>query len=285
LSELTARARARLPDSAFAYIDSKGRRRLPINDESHVRNALARFNQVPFETDAAREKARERLLKAAKKYGIVPIGFFDRQLRKERQKGEIEARSADVASLPRGVITFLLTDIEGSTGLLESLGDGYVTVLRDVRTTIRSAVRDRGGHEVDARADEYFGVFKSSRDALDAAIDIQRRMAGATWPDGAQVRVRIGLHTGRPTVTETGYLGISVHTAARIAWAGHGGQILMSSAAHEAVSESADGVRFRKLGAFPLPGLSDPQDLFQVEADGLLREFPPPRGAREPALA
>ena len=250
-----------------------------------MRNALARFNQTSFESDAAREKARQRLLKAAKKYNIVPIGFFDRQLRKERQKGEIEARSADVASLPRGVITFLLTDIEGSTGLLRSLGDGYATVLRDVRTAIRSNVRNRGGHEVDARADEFFGVFKGADTAVEAALAIQQQLAGATWPDGAQVRVRIGLHTGRPSVTETGYLGIAVHTAARVAWAGHGGQILLSSAAREAVGEDLGGIRFRSLGAHPLPGLPDPEELFQVEADGLLRDFPPPRGAREPALA
>jgi len=134
---LSATARARLPDSAFAYVDSQGRRRLPINDVSHVRNALARFDQVDFEDDAARERARERLLRAAKKHGIVPLGFFDGQLRK--------ARGANVRSLPRGTVTFLLTDIEGSTRLLERLGDGYAGLLR-VRCTrstplSRSSVR------------------------------------------------------------------------------------------------------------------------------------------------
>src|SRR5438094_851697 len=134
---LSATARARLPDSAFAYVDSQGRRRLPINDVSHVRNALARFDQVDFEDDAARERARERLLRAAKKHGIVPLGFFDGQLRK--------ARGANVRSLPRGTLTFLLTDIEGSTRLLERLGDGYAGLLRDVRTIIRTSVRSASG--------------------------------------------------------------------------------------------------------------------------------------------
>src|SRR5438128_6599585 len=84
MPQLDGKARAELPDSAFAYIDSRGRRRLPINDEAHVRNALARFNQVAFEDDAARERARKRLLNAAKKYGIVPVGFITGQLRSER---------------------------------------------------------------------------------------------------------------------------------------------------------------------------------------------------------
>src|SRR3989454_8722002 len=110
LAELDASTRARLRDSSFAYVDSQGRRRLPINDASHVRNALARFDQTTFENDAARERARQRLLRAAKRYGIVPIGFFDGQLRKERLEAQIKARAVDVASLPRGTVTFLLTD-------------------------------------------------------------------------------------------------------------------------------------------------------------------------------
>jgi class 3 adenylate cyclase len=278
LSELDSRARARLPDTAFAYIDSKGRRRLPIHDGSHVRNALARFNQTAFEDDAARERARQRLLRAAKKHGIVPLGFFDGQLRKARQQGAIDARATDVASLPTGVVTFLLTDIEGSTGLLQQLGDGYAAVLRDVRSTIRSVVKRAGGYEVDARADEFFGVFKDARAALETAVAIQRRLAEHIWPDGSTVRVRIGLHTGRPTVTDTGYVGIAVHTAARICWTGHGGQIVLSSGTHSTLrSAPLDGVAFRELGAHPLQGLPNPEELYQVEASGLLSEFPAPR--------
>jgi hypothetical protein len=106
---LRAKDRAALPDSAFAYIDSSGKRRLPINDAAHVRNALARFGQVAFEDEAAGDRARIRLLRAAKKHGIMPIGFISSQLEPQRK-------------LPTGLVTFLLTDIEGSTDLLARLG-------------------------------------------------------------------------------------------------------------------------------------------------------------------
>src|SRR5438093_7359100 len=108
MPRLSAKERARLPDSAFAYIDSRGRRRLPIHDASHVRNALARFSQVAFEDEDARDQARTRLLRAAKRHGIMPIGFISAQLRPQRR-------------LPSGHLTFLLTDIEGSTELLARL--------------------------------------------------------------------------------------------------------------------------------------------------------------------
>lgn len=119
-----------------------------------MRNALARFDQVAFEDDAAREGARQRLLRAAKKYGIVPLGFFDVQLKKERFEGEVRARSTDVGTLPRGRVTFLFTDIEGSTKLTQGLGDRYPALLRAVRAIIRKAVRDAGGSEVDSRAED-----------------------------------------------------------------------------------------------------------------------------------
>jgi class 3 adenylate cyclase len=271
---LDATSRARLPDSSFAYIDSQGRRRLPINDASHVRNALARFDQTGFEDDAARERARQRLLRAAKRFGIVPLGFFDGQLRKERLEGQIKARSVDLASLPRGTVTFLLTDIEGSTKLLERLGDGYVDLLRDVRALIRTAVRRAAGHEVDARADEFFAVFSESLRALDAALAIQRELAQRSWPTAITVRVRIGMHTGRPTLSEAGYVGIAVNTAARICSASQGGHILISAAAHEALaSATLDGVTFRSIGRHALPGLEERQALFLVRASGLPSRF------------
>jgi class 3 adenylate cyclase len=267
---LSATARARLPDSSFAYIDSQGRRRLPINDVSHVRNALARFDQVDFEDGAARERARERLLRAAKKHGIVPLGFFDGQLRK--------ASGANVRSLPRGTVTFLLTDMEGSTRLLERLGDDYTGLLRDVRATIRTSVRASSGYEVDARADEFFAVFRRSTHALEAALAIQRALHEKTWPQRADVRVRIGMHTGRPTLTDTGYVGIAVNIAARVCWASHGGQILLSSAARQSFTERlAEGVTFRSLGRFSLHGVAEPEALFQVDASDLRSKFPRPR--------
>jgi class 3 adenylate cyclase len=275
LPELSLSARARLPDSAFAYIDSQGNRRLPIHDASHVRNALARFDQVKFETDAARERARQRLLRAAKKYGIVPLGFFDGQLRKERTQTEMRVRAKDVAGLPRGTVTFLLTDIEGSTGLTQRLGDDYAVVLRDVRALIRKSVRDAGGHEVDARADEFFAVFSEPARALDAAVTLQRALRTREWPNGEEVCVRVGLHTGRTTLSDTGYVGVAVHIAARVCSAGHGGQILVSSASHAALKGSASGgITFRTLGRYTLAGLSEPEALFQVRGADLRARFP-----------
>ena len=123
---LDAKQRASLPDSAFAYIDSSGKRRLPINDASHVRNALARFGQVHFEDEAARDAARTRLLRAAKKYGVVPIGFVSAELQPQRK-------------LPKGQVTSLLTDIDGSTELLQHLDDRYPALLTAVRKAMRAA--------------------------------------------------------------------------------------------------------------------------------------------------
>jgi class 3 adenylate cyclase len=270
LPTLSASARARLPDSAFAYIDAQGVRRLPINDAVHVRNALARFEQVSFEDDAARERARERVLRAAKRHGIVPLGFFDGQLRRERERRP----TADMRRWPRGMVTFLLTDIERSTRLLQRLGDGYGAVLRDVRSLIRASVRHAGGHEVDARADEFFAAFGDAASALRAAVEIQRGLASHEWPRGEKVCVRVGIHTGRPTLSDAGYVGIAVHTAARICSAGHGGQILASSVSIAELKTRTDGLAFRSLGEYALPSLKDPLALFQIEASGLRRTFP-----------
>ena len=131
MPSLSAKERAQLPDSAFAYIDSGGQRRLPIHDPAHVRNALARFSQVAFEDEEARDRARSRLLRAAKKHGIMPIGFISAQLQPQRK-------------LPKGHVTFLLTDIEGSTELLARLDDGYGALLTDVRRLVRAAIRSTG---------------------------------------------------------------------------------------------------------------------------------------------
>ncbi len=273
MARLKTSERERLPDSAFAYIDARGRRRLPINDEAHVRNALARFERVAFEDDAARERARTRLLKAAKRYGIVPVGFITGQIRSERA-----ARPADFKTLPTGSVTFLMTDIEGSTELLRRLGGRYSSVLSETRRLLRRAVRAAGGHEVDARGDDYFASFEQAPAALSAALAIQRMFGEHTWPDGIDVRVRTGIHGGRPTLADTGYVGLSVHTVARICAAAHGGQILVSDRTKRAMKGSMpSGVRLRSLGRHPLPGLPKEEALFQVEAKGLLSDFPPLR--------
>lgn len=259
---LGAKERAQLPDRCFAYIDSRGKRRLPIHDAVHVRNALARFGQVAFEDEEARDRARTRLLRAAKKFGIVPIGFISAELQPQRK-------------LPKGHVTFLLTDLEGSTELLARLDDRYGPVLAEVRRLLRAAVRRAGGREVDARADELFAVFEQAPAALEAALAIQRAMQANAWPDRSDVRLRIGLHRGRPTLTENGYVGLAVHTAARICSAAHGGQIVLSSAVQAAVVESlAEGVTLRSLGSWRFQGLREPEDLFQVDAADLPVDFP-----------
>jgi class 3 adenylate cyclase len=263
---LRARERTSLPDRAFAYVDSRGRRRLPINDAAHVRNALARFNQVLFEDEVARDRARTRLLRAAQRHGIVPVGFIAGQLRVVKGR-----------PLPTGQLTLLLADIEGSTALLRDLGDGYTALLGDVRRLLRSATGRLGGHEVDVHGDEFFAVFRHASDALLAALAIHRGLRDGTWPDGAAVRVRIGLHVGRPTLTEHGYVGLAIHAAARIMTAGHGGQVLLSEAAIRALGDAVPPVcTLRELGVHHLRGLS-PEMLFQAVVPDLPSEFPPLR--------
>ncbi len=261
MAELGARERAKLPDSAFAYIDASGRRRLPIHDEAHVRNALARFNRLLFDDETVRDRARSRLLKAAKRYGIMPVGFIDGQLRPR---------------LPSGNLTLLFADIEDSTGHLTRLRDRYGPMLNVVRRLLRSAVRSAGGHEVDARADEFFAVFVGAPAAIDAAVATQRAMATTAWVDGLQVRVRIGIHSGRPTLTGSGYVGIAVNTASRICGSGHGGQILLSLAARSTLREQVD-MELRSLGTHRLRGIPDQQELFQVVVADLNGRFPPLR--------
>ncbi len=387
MSRLKPSKRARLPDRAFAYVDSRGRRRLPVHDKAHVRNALARFNQVAFENDAARERARNRLLNAAKKYRIVPVGFItgllqserraatagrlvielgrnpapgelEKRLRivlrdptlavlhwsdasgayldgtgkpvalpterdqrgvtylerqgrpmtalvhdptiladpdlaetvldavrfvveKDRLHGQIQATSTAAAALPTGFVTLLMTDIEASTALLRRLGDRYGALLNDVRGILRTALLRAGGREIDARADEFFAVFERAAAAIEAAVAIQRELGNRAWGDGLEVQVRVGIHSGRPTLTDAGYIGLAVHTTARLCSAAHGGQIVVSAATRAAVGASAPtGIRFRSLGRHRLPGLPDVEMLFQVQAQGLRVTFPRPRTGR-----
>jgi class 3 adenylate cyclase len=266
VATLKSTKRSDLRDNAFAYVDSKGRRRLPIHDKSHVRNALARFSQVVFEDDGARDRARNRLLRAAKKYGIVPIGFMEGQL-----------RASGPRSLPSGVVTFLLTDIQDSTGHVHRLRDGYGALLADARRVIRTAVQRAGGREVDARGDEVFAVFKRAPSALAAAIAIQRAFRDHAWPAGEAVVVRVGLHTGRPTLTDSGYVGVAVHATARVSSAAYGGQVLVSGAVVRAIGdELAADVSVVDLGTHRLRGLPEPETLFQVVVADLPSSFPPP---------
>jgi len=277
MARLSAAERAALPDRAFAYVDARGRRRLPIFDAAHVRNALARFNQVDFEDDRARDEARRRLLRAAQKFRIVPVGFISSQLRTERELGA----SGREPAVPTGFVTLLMTDIEGSTELLHRLGDAYGELLSDVRRVQRSAAEHEGGCVVEARADEFFAAFESPRSALEAAIGAQRRLGGRSWPHDLCVRVRMGMHAGYPTVRDANYIGMAVQTTARIADAAHGGQIVISGDTRTALTDMVPvDVGFTALGRHRLRGIPDEQQLFQVTAPELARRFPPLRLSR-----
>jgi len=275
VAKLSDRDRNNLPDSAFAYVDAKGVRRLPIYDEPHVRNALARFEQVKFEDEAARDKARRRLLQAAKKYGIVPVGFITTQLETERVR-----KSA--SDLPSGFVTLMFTDIENSTTLLHRLGDDYARLLQKLRRIIRRVVGDAGGHVVEMRADESFTVFTGAEAGVAAAVSLQRALEAATWPGGSRVRVRAGLHSGEVTLGDTGYVGLAVHAAARVSAAAQGGQILVSGEARRAAGKPA-GIDFRSLGKQRFAGFVESVEVFQVEADGLRRDVPAIRRRTKPA--
>jgi predicted ATPase/class 3 adenylate cyclase len=179
-------------------------------------------------------------------------------------------RARSNVSLPQGTVTFLFTDVEGSTRLLQELGDDYAEVLADHRRTLRDEFARHGGVEVDTVGDAVFVAFATASDALAAATAARDALAAGP------IRVRMGLHTGEPTLTEEGYVGIDVHRAARIAAAGHGGQILLSQATRDLVG--AD--RLRDLGLHRLKDLAAPERLYQLGDD----EFPPPKSVDQTNL-
>ena len=179
-----------------------------------------------------------------------------------------------MAELPSGTVTLMFTDIEGSTRLVQQLGDGYGAVLKEQRRLLRAAVAARGGHEIDCRADELFAAFQRARDGLDAAAEAQRTIGKHAWPDGVAMSVRIGLHTGEPAVDGDVYLGLDVNRAARICAAAHGGQILVSQTTRDLVVGAAE---MRDLGTYSMIGLADPERLFQLVAPGVRSDFPAPR--------
>jgi predicted ATPase/class 3 adenylate cyclase len=179
------------------------------------------------------------------------------------------------SDLPAGTVTFVFTDIEGSTRLLDRLGPRYPEALEDHQRLLREAFVAGGGVEVSTEGDSFFVAFSSAPQAVAAAARAQRELMAHPWPEDAAVRVRIGIHTGEAVFGADNYVGVDVHRAARIAAAGHGGQVLASSATH-AVVESAppEGVSFRDLGEHRLRDLPRPERLYQVVADGLQDAFP-----------
>jgi class 3 adenylate cyclase/ActR/RegA family two-component response regulator len=181
-----------------------------------------------------------------------------------------------------GTVTFLFTDLEGSTQLAHSLQERWSSVLVEHRRLIREPALSSGGHEIDCRGDELFVAFEDATAAARSAIDAQRALVEQEWPEGAQVRVRMGMHTGEAIFADEDYLGVEVHRAARISLAGHGGQILLSSST---VALLPADLGARELGEYWLRGLPEPERIFQLEAPGLETDFPPLRFADDASLS
>jgi class 3 adenylate cyclase len=180
-----------------------------------------------------------------------------------------------VATLPGGTVTFLFSDIEGSTRLLEQLGDRYEDVDRDHRRILRERLGEAGGREIDSQGDAFFFSFPRAKDAVAGAVAAQRQLAQHAWPQGVDVKVRIGLHTGEPTVGEEGYLGMDVVRAARICSAGHGGQILLSETTRVLVGNNVpDGVSVRDLGQAHLKDVQH-ERIYELALEDGPTEFPP----------
>ena len=180
--------------------------------------------------------------------------------------------------LPDGTVTLVFTDVEGSTQLVRQLGDAYAQLLGDHRRLLRAAVEQAQGHVVDHRVDEFFMVFDDPCRAAEAVTAAQQAFAAYTWPEGVELRVRVGLHTGQPTFRDGAYYGLDVHRAARIAQAGSGGQILLSQQTRDELDRSFE---LEDLGEHELPGLVEPERLFQLTVPGLPSRFPPLSTARK----
>ena len=181
-------------------------------------------------------------------------------------------------ALPTGTVTFLFSDVEGSTQLLQRLGPAYADALAAHHRIVREALAAHGGTEVDTAGDGFFVAFERATDAVAAAAAIQRALSAHAWPAGEAVRVRMGLHTGEPVITAAGYTGLDVHRAARIMGAAHGGQVLLSDSTRRLVAGALpEGVALRDLGAHALKDFDAPEPLAQLVVAGLLADFPPPR--------
>jgi len=187
--------------------------------------------------------------------------------------------------LPTGTVTFLFSDVEGSTELLRRLRDGYAEVMADHERLLRSAFLDSGGHEINTQGDSFFVAFRKPKDAVGAAVKAQRALARHPWPEETEMRVRIGIHTGEATVAGDQYVGLAVHRAARICATAHGGQVLLSQTTQALLEEeeALGELDFRDLGARSLKNFDRPVRVYQLLAPDLPAEFPDLRSAEEGA--
>jgi class 3 adenylate cyclase len=183
-----------------------------------------------------------------------------------------------VAAQPSGTITFLFTDIEGSTDLLEKLGDQYAIALSEHHEILRTAIRKWNGREMDTQGDAFFVTFTRALDGVQCAAEAQRALISHSWPRGEVLSVRMGLHTGEPLISSTGYVGMDVHRAARIGDAGHGGQILLSQTTRELVFQDLpQEMTIQDLGEHRLKDLKYPASIYQLVVEGMAADFAPIR--------
>jgi YVTN family beta-propeller protein len=184
-----------------------------------------------------------------------------------------------MAEFPSGAVTFLFTDIEGSTRLVKQLRERWDEVLREHQRLLREAFQDHRGHEVDTQGDSFFVAFANARDAVLAAVDGQLALVSHSWPDGVELKVRMGIHTGQAVASDGRYTGLAVHRAARIGAAAHGGQVLVSQATQTLIEDEEDDLHIflRDLGTRRLKDLDRPVRLYQLAAEGMQVEFPPLR--------
>jgi predicted ATPase/class 3 adenylate cyclase len=192
------------------------------------------------------------------------------------------SRGRRMSELPSGAVTFLFSDIEGSTRLVKTLREHYPQVLAEHRRLVRAAIAGQGGHEVDTQGDAFFVAFAGVKQAVLCALEIQRALAGHEWPAGAPVRVRIGIHTGNAVPAEGVYTGLAVHRAARICAAARGGQVLVSQATQTIIEDEEEdpGFTLIDLGERKLKDLDRPVRVFQLAAPGLDTHVPPAAGQR-----
>jgi len=191
-----------------------------------------------------------------------------------------------VDELPSGAVTFLFTDVEGSTQLVKQLRERYDESLGEHQRLLREAFAKHRGRELDTQGDGFFVVFASARDAVLAALEAQRALARYPWPGGRPFKVRMGIHTGQTNPVNGRYTGLAVHRAARICAAGHGGQVLVSQATQTLLEDEEEDldVQLRDPGSQRLKDLDRPVHLYQLVAPGIAAQFPPLReGAAPPA--
>jgi predicted ATPase/class 3 adenylate cyclase len=250
-------------------------------EELAERAGLSRRGIADLESGARRRPRRDTVALLSTALGVSETERvrFDAAARgsAERQIAAQSESQSDSSALPSGTVTFLFSDIEGSTRLLQGLGRGrFATLLAAHRELLRAALAAHSGHEVDSQGDSSFTVFPTAGQAVAAAVALQRALAAHAWPAGATVWVRMGLHSGTAQVAGDRYIGLDVHRAARIAAAGHGGQVLLSQTTCDLVEDDLpDGITLRDLGLHRLKDLQRPERLAQLVLPDLPGDFPP----------